>query len=106
MGADGSLYIADKNNHCIRRVGSNGIITTVAGTGFAGFSGDRGLATQAQLHSPVGVAVGSDGSLYIADADNNRIRRVGPDGIITTLAGTSGTGGSAGDGGPGRPRPG
>ncbi|ARV44886.1 hypothetical protein BCV50_07530 [Bacillus subtilis] len=99
VGSDGSLYIADTENERIRRVGPDGIITTVAGTGVQGFSGDGGPATQAQLGSPRGVAVGSDGSLYIVDAGNVRIRRVGPDGIITTVAGT-GVSGFSGDGGP------
>ena len=145
VGPDGSLYIADRANSRIRRVGPDGIITTVAGNGVSGFSGDGGPATQAQLciilraspwdrtaactsrtpattasaawgptassppwrderrcrlqrrrraghrrrnlTAPSGVAVGPDGSLYIADSGNHRIRRVGPDGIITTVAG-------------------
>jgi RHS repeat-associated protein len=100
VGSDGSLYIADTNNHCIRRVGTDGIITTVAGTGVAGFAGDGGSATQAKLNQPLGVAVGPDGSLYIADINNGRIRRVGTDGIITSVAGTGVfIFGSAGDGG-------
>ncbi len=99
LGADGSLYIADTTNHRIRRVRPDGIITTVAGIGTQGFSGDGGPATQASLRFPTGVAEGPDGSLYIADEDNDRIRRVGPDGIITTVAG-NGTQGFRGDGGP------
>ena len=99
VGPDGSLYIADSTNYRIRRVGPDGIITTVAGTGGEGFSGDGGPATQATLRYPIGVAVGPDGNLYIADGRDNRIRRVGPDGIITTVAGT-GVGGFSGDGGP------
>jgi RHS repeat-associated protein len=99
VGSDGSLYIADSGNDCIRRVGPDGIITTVAGIGFSGFSGDGGPATQAQFDYPVGVAVDSAGSLYIVDSDNNRIRQVRPDGIIITLAG-NGTSGFSGDGGP------
>ena len=95
---DGSLYIADTYNDRIRRVGPDGIITTVAGTGVAGFSGDGGPATQAMLSEPIGVAVAPDGSLYIADVYNARIRRVGPDGIITTVAGT-GAWSFSGDGG-------
>jgi len=67
-------------------VGPDGIITTVAGTGAAGYSGDGGPATTAQLNRPFDVAIGPDGSLYIADQYNNRVRRVGPDGIITTVA--------------------
>jgi YD repeat-containing protein len=99
VGPDSSLYIADTGNNRIRWVGPNGIIKTVAGNGSPGFSGDGGLATQAQLNSPFGVALGPDGSLYVADTANQRIRRVAPDGIITTVAGT-GIQGFSGDGGP------
>lgn len=99
VASDGTLYIADRSNHRIRRVDANGIITTVAGTGAYGFSGDGGPATLAKLDQPFGVALGADGSLYIADEGNDRIRRVGPDGIITTVAGP-GVGGVLGDGGP------
>ena len=99
LGPDGSLYIADSGNNRIRRVGPDGIITTVAGTGAQGFIGDEGPATQAALFSPQGIAVGPDGSLYIADSLNNRIRWVGPDGTITTVAGQEPTG-VLGDGGP------
>ncbi|HLB36951.1 MAG TPA: RHS repeat-associated core domain-containing protein [Gemmatimonadales bacterium] len=99
VGPDGSVYVVDRDAHVIRRVAPDGIITTVAGTGTAGFSGDGGLATAAQLNTPLDVAVGVDGSLYIADAGNSRIRRVGLDGIVGTFAG-DGTFGSGGDGGP------
>ncbi|VAW87327.1 hypothetical protein MNBD_GAMMA17-1579 [hydrothermal vent metagenome] len=85
LGSDGSFYIADSGNHRIRRVAPDGIITTVVGTGAAGYAGDGGPADQALLNAPYGVAVGPDGSLYIADANNNSIRRVTPDGIITTI---------------------
>ncbi|MEO8134314.1 MAG: hypothetical protein ABI831_10085, partial [Betaproteobacteria bacterium] len=98
VGADGSFYIADSYNQRIRRVGPDGIITTVAGDGTTGFSGDGGPATAAQFSFPYGVAVGPDGSLYIADRENNRIRRV-LNGIITTVAG-NGVAGVTGDGGP------
>jgi hypothetical protein len=98
VGPDGSLYIADAGNHRIRHVAPDGIITTVAGNGTYGYSGDNGPATQAYLQHPQGLAVGSDSSLYVADYFNHRIRRIGPDGIITTVAGT-GTSGSSGDGG-------
>jgi RHS repeat-associated protein len=98
LGPNGSIYIADRYNHRIRRVGPDGVITTVAGTGVGGHDGDGGPATQAQLHYPYGVALGPDGSLYFADAANHRIRRVGLDGVITTVAG-SGTSGGTGDGG-------
>jgi len=99
VGPDGSVYIADAGNDAIRRVGPNGMITTVAGNGTSGYSGDGGPAIQAQLDFPVGIAIGAEGSLYIVDSDNNRIRQVRPDGIITTLAG-NGTPGFSGDGGP------
>lgn len=99
VAADGSLFIADAGNNRIRRVGPDGIITTIAGTGHAGFSGDGGLAVQAGFNNPGGVAVAHDGSLIIADGDNNRIRRVGQDGIITTIAGND-VRGFSGDGGP------
>ncbi len=98
LDSDGGLYIADSQNHRIRHIASDGIITTVAGTGTSGYSGDGGFADQASLRNPMGVALGSDGSLYIADSMNNRIRRIAPDGIITTVAGT-GTSGYSGDGG-------
>ncbi|MEX0730375.1 MAG: SMP-30/gluconolactonase/LRE family protein, partial [Aquisalimonadaceae bacterium] len=99
VDAAGHLYIADSWNHRIRRVGPDGMITTVAGTGNAGFSGDDGPAAAAQLNNPAGVAVDAAGYLYIADVGNGRIRRVSPDGVITTVAGTDNTG-FAGDGGP------
>ena len=97
VDSDGNLYIADSDNNCVRRV-SNGVITTVAGNGMAGFSGDGGPAVQARLNYPLGVAVDSVGNLYVADASNNRVRRVS-NGIITTIAGT-GARGFSGDGGP------
>ncbi len=97
LGPDGDLYIVDNTNR-IRRVGPDGIITTVAGVGTPGYSGDGGPATAAHLNL-YGVALGPDNTLYIADIVNNRVRRVGPDGIITTVAGV-GTPGYSGDGGP------
>jgi len=98
VGADGSLYIADTNNNCIRKVSIDGTISTVVGTGASGYSGDGGLATNAQLNRPRDVEVGADGALYIADTDNHCIRWVTPDGVIKTLAGV-GTSGYSGDGG-------
>jgi len=95
----GNLYIADAFNHRIRRVDTSGTITTIAGTGESGFSGDNGPAVQAQLDAPLGVAVDAAGNLYIADAGNNRIRRVDTSGTITTIAGT-GEPGFGGDSGP------
>ncbi len=96
-----NLYIADSKNHVIRRVdASTKIITTVAGNGKAGFSGDGGPATAAQLNYPTGMAFDSKGDLYIADRDNNRVRKVTlGTGVITTVAGT-GDAGFAGDDGP------
>jgi uncharacterized protein (TIGR03437 family) len=93
----GNLYIADQWNNCVREV-SNGMITTVAGNGTPGYSGDNGPATSAQLWNPAGVAVGSVGNLYIADTVNNLIREV-TNGVITTVAG-NGTNGYSGDNGP------
>ncbi len=87
--ADGSgnLYVADAGDHRVRKVASNGVIQTLAGTGIRGFSGDGGPAAQAQLNSPYGLALDGQGYLYIADLGNARVRRVGPDGTITTVAG-------------------
>jgi hypothetical protein len=94
----GNVYIADNSNSVIRKVSTTGIITTVAGNGTGGFSGDGGAATAAMLQSPTGVAVDASGNIYIADAANSRIRKVNTSGIITTIAGT-GTPGYTGDGG-------
>ncbi len=98
---NGNLYISDYINQRVRKVeASTGIITTIAGTGIAGFSGDDGPANQAQVRSPEGLAVDSDNNLYIADSFNDRIRKVNAsDGKITTIAGT-GTPAFGGDGGP------
>jgi streptogramin lyase len=97
----GNLFIADTSNHRIRRVeAGTGVITTVAGNGSFGFAGDGGAATSASLANPFGVALDGAGNLFIADAGNQRIRRVEAGaGIITTVAG-NGTSGFAGDGGP------
>src|SRR6185503_14722186 len=98
IDAQDRIYIADTGNHVIRRIDTDGTIHTIAGTGVPGYSGDNGPATQAQLNVPSDVAIAPDGTIYIADTKNNRIRRVGTDGIITTIAGT-GAGGYSGDGG-------
>jgi sugar lactone lactonase YvrE len=99
LGADGGLYIADYGNHRIRKVTADGIITTVAGTGVAGYSGDGGPAAAAQLRGPYGILVAKDGRLLIADSENNVVRAVDGAGIVTTIAGT-GKQGYSGDGGP------
>ena len=94
----GNLFIADTANQRIRKVGVNGIIATVAGNGSASYSGDGGMATNAALSNPSGVAVDSLGNIYFADTFNSRIRKVGTNGIITTEAG-NGSQGYSGDGG-------
>ncbi len=94
----GGIYIADYANNRVRKVSSNGVITTVAGNGIAGYSGDGGPATTAQLFGPTGVAVDASGNVYIADSVNNRIREVFQNGSITTVAG-NGTYDYNGDGG-------
>jgi hypothetical protein len=96
---DGSILIADPADSRIRRVSPSGTITTVAGNGTSGFSGDGGPATAAAISAPNGVAALPDGGFLIADTGNSRIRRVSPSGTITTVAGT-GTRGFSGDGGP------
>jgi len=99
MDPAGNLYIADNGNHRIRKLTvATGIITTYAGNGTGGYSGDGGAATSAELNYPVGIALDSSNNLYIADSNNNRIREVNAStGIITTFAG-NGTNGSSGDG--------
>ena len=83
----GNLYFSDTGNHRVRRINLLGIINTVAGSSTGGFGGDGGQATSAFLRLPVGVALDTAGALYIADSGNDRIRRVAPDGIISTVAG-------------------
>jgi hypothetical protein len=94
----GNMYIADLQNDCIRKVDTNGIITTVAGTGSVGYAGDNGPATNATLDEPFGVATDAYGNLFISDRDNNCVRQVDTNGVITTMAG-NGTAGYSGDGG-------
>lgn len=99
IDALGNVYFADAGNNAVRKVNTSGIITTIAGTGVAGFSGDGGPATAAKLNQPLGVAFDGNGNMYIADAFNRRIRKVSPSGIISTIAGT-GVSAATGDGGP------
>jgi NHL repeat-containing protein len=89
LDRDGNVFIADAANHRIRRIDPDGTISTVAGTGGAGFAGDGGPATEARLHKPTGVAVSRKGELFIADEYNHRIRRVGTHGRISTVAGAT-----------------
>jgi len=99
LTADGGYLIADQLNNRVRKLSASGTITTVAGTGANGFSGDGGPATAAQLSNPTDVAATADGGFLIADQTNGRIRSVSPSGIISTVAGT-GSAGTSGDGGP------
>jgi uncharacterized protein (TIGR03437 family) len=106
VDASGNLFIADGYNNRVRKVSTSGIITTVAGNGTQGFSGDGGAATAASLGFPVAVAVDAAGNLFIADLYNNRVRKVSTNGVITTVAGNgtknvqSGLGSYSGDNGP------
>lgn len=93
------IYIADTGNHRIRLIDELGVISTIAGTGVAGYSGDGGPALAAQFNTPSDVAIAPNGTLYVADTNNHAIRVIRPDGMIETYAGT-GTRGFSGDGGP------
>ncbi len=98
-GADGSVYAADYLNHQVVRVSTGGTLTVVAGNGISGYSGDGGPARNASFSSPRYIALDGRGNLFIADTGLRVVRRVGPDGIVTTVAGT-GAPGDSGDGGP------
>ncbi len=87
----GNLFIADSENHRIRKISRDGVVTTVAGNALRGFSGDGGPATSAELNRPTGVAVDAAGNIYIADSGNNRVRMVLTSGVIGTLAGNGNT---------------
>ncbi|HEX2232245.1 MAG TPA: hypothetical protein VHG69_02655, partial [Thermoleophilaceae bacterium] len=97
--AAGNVYIADFNNHRIRRVTPGGVITTFAGTGSSGYTGDGGPALLARLDGPIGLTIDGAGNIYLADFNNHVIRRITAAGIISTVAG-NGSAGSSGDGGP------
>jgi hypothetical protein len=94
----GNLYFSDVDYHVVRKINGSGIITTIAGNGTLGFSGDGGTATNAQLYWPMDVAVDASGNIYIADEYNHRVRQVNTLGVINTFAGI-GTPGFSGDGG-------
>ena len=100
--AAGNMYFAESFNHRIRKVSTTGIITTVAGNGVPGYSGDGGLATNAEIQGPWGVAFDTAGNMYFAEESNNIVRKVSTSGIISTVAGiaVSGIGSFSGDGGP------
>ena len=105
LDADSNVYISDTSNNRVRKVDTNGIITTIAGTGEEGDGGDGGPATSAQLSAPTGITVDPEGNVYISDRGNHRIRKIDTSGIITTIAGTGDRGdvekdGDVGDGGP------
>jgi sugar lactone lactonase YvrE len=99
LDSSGNVFIADYDNNRVRKVTPFGLITTVAGTGSPGFSGDEGPAIAAKLFKPYGLAVDSGGNLFIADSYNQRVRKVSPAGVISTFAG-NGRNAFAGDGGP------
>src|SRR5207249_2826957 len=100
LDARGNLFIAEAGAHRVRMVTPDGVIRTVAGTGKSGFAGDGGPATAAQLDRPKGLAVDDAGHLYIADVGNHRVRMMGPDGTIHTVAGGGSPADGLGDGGP------
>lgn len=93
VDAMNNVYFTDRNNHRVCKIGGNGMITTVAGSGTQGFSGDGGPATAAKLSEPAGIAVAGDGTIYISDYGSNRIRRVNPSGVISTYVGNGLPGG-------------
>ena len=99
LDAQGNLYIADESDNRIRRVDPAGIISTYAGTGIPGYSGDRGPAASAELDFPTGIALDAKGNMYVADEGNSVVRRIAVDGTINTIAG-NGIPTFAGDNGP------
>jgi len=98
--AFGNIYVSDGINHRIRKVNiTTGIITTIAGNGLVGNSGDNGPATSARLNGPIGLSIDNEGNLFLCDVENHNVRKVNSAGIISTIAG-NGTAGYSGDGGP------
>jgi hypothetical protein len=99
FGPDGSLYIADFNNYRVRKISPSGTLSTVAGSGIGGYSGDGGAATAAQLYRPAGVAVDAAGDVFVSDSGNNVVRKInGSSQLINTVVGNGGTSSSGGDG--------
>ena len=96
--ASGNLYICDGSNNRVRKVNTSGIISTIAGTGTPGYTGDGAPAISATLNQPINVSVSSSGEIYIADFQNNCVHKINTSGIISTIAGT-GISGFSGDGG-------
>ena len=99
MDPAGNLYVTDLRLNIVVKIDPSGIATVVAGTGKAGYSGDGGPATQAELNFPAGLTMDQRGDLYVADSNNNVIRMIDENGVIHTVVGT-GTAGLSGDGGP------
>ena len=99
VDANNNIYISDAENHRIRKVDTAGIITTIAGTGIAGYTGDNGLALVAEINGPYGIVLDDTGNIYFADASENVVRKIDTLGIITNIAGT-GVAGFTGDNGP------
>ena len=99
VGPTGNVYVADTWNHRVRKIDPSGVISTLAGTGSRGYEGDGGPASEATLAYPMAVTADARGNVYVADSRNHRIRRISPEGVISTFAGT-GTRGNGGDGGP------
>ena len=99
VGPDGTVYFSDRSNHRIRKITADGRLTTLAGNGRAGFSGDGGPALEAALNGPAGLTVDASGTIYFADRNNHRVRKITPDGLIQTVAG-NGRADFAGDEGP------
>jgi len=99
VGLGDSVYVADTGNNRVRVISPDGTITTFAGTGETGYAGDGGVASQAVLNSPQGLAVDAEGNLYVTDSNNERVRKIDLEDVITTIAG-DGAQGYSGDGGP------
>ena len=97
--AVGNMYFADKDHHVVRKVDTDGVITTIIGTGEAGYSQDGPMGAGAMLDTPSGLEVSASGVVFVADSRNNRVRKIGPDGTLRTVAGGNDAG-DQGDGGP------